>query len=53
MIAWAIRALLLAAGGIAALMLDRTAPNFPVVEGMVALALLAAAVIAVALARRK
>jgi hypothetical protein len=53
MITWLIRLLLLMAGGIAALFLDRSAPNFPVVEGMIAVALLAAAVLAVALLRRR
>lgn len=50
---WLIRILLVAAGGIAALFVARDAPNFAVVEGMVAVALIAGIVVALALTRRK
>ncbi|HEV7265124.1 MAG TPA: hypothetical protein VGN83_09420 [Falsiroseomonas sp.] len=53
MIGWAIRGLLLAAGAIAALFVAREAENFTIVQGMVAVALVAAAVLALALLRRK
>jgi len=48
-----VRVLLLAAGAIAALFVARDAPNFPVVEGMVAVLIIAAIVIVAALLRRK
>ncbi|MGG5886338.1 hypothetical protein ACLF3G_04295 [Falsiroseomonas sp. HC035] len=50
---WLVRGLLLAAGAIAALFVARDAPNFAVVEGMVAVVLVAGIVLAVALTRRK
>jgi hypothetical protein len=50
---WLLRILLLAAGAIAAIFVARDAPNFPVVEGMVAVALIAAIVLVLALTRRK
>jgi hypothetical protein len=53
MIGWAIRLVLVAAGAIAALLVARDAENFTVVQGMVAVALIAAAVLALALFRRK
>lgn len=53
MIGWVIRLLLIAAGGVTALFVAREAENFVVVEGMVAIALVAAFVLLVALARRK
>jgi hypothetical protein len=53
MISWAIRLILVAAGAIAALFVARDAGNFTVVQGMVAVALIAGAVAAAALIRRK
>lgn len=53
MIGWIIRLLLAAAGAIAALFVAREAENFSVVQGMVAVALIAALVLALALLRRK
>jgi pantothenate synthetase len=53
MIGWAIRLLLVAAGALAAVFVARDAENFTVVQGMVAVALVAAAVVAVAIFRRK
>lgn len=50
---WLLRILLLAAGAIAALFVARDAPNFVVVEGMVAVALIAAIVLVFALTRKK
>lgn len=50
---WLIRLLLLAAGAIAALFVAREAENFGVVQGMVAVALIAALLLVLALARRK
>lgn len=50
---WLIRLLLLAAGAIAALFVAREAENFGVVQGMVALALIAAVLLVLALARRR
>ena len=50
---WLLRILLLAAGAITAIFVARDAPNFVVVEGMVALALIAAIVIVLALTRKK
>ncbi len=51
--AWILRILLAAAGAIAAIVVARDAPNFPVVEGMVAVALIAAIVLVLALRRGK
>lgn len=51
--AWLLRILLVAAGAIAALFVARDAPNFAVVEGMVAVALIAAIVLVLALTRKK
>lgn len=48
-----LRALLAVAGLLAALFVSRDAPNFGVVEGMVAIALIAAVVVALALTRRR
>ncbi|NKC34188.1 hypothetical protein [Falsiroseomonas selenitidurans] len=48
-----LRGLLLVAGAIAALFVARDAPNFGVVEGMVAVLLIAAVVLVVALTRRR
>jgi hypothetical protein len=53
MIGWAIRILLVAAGTIAAIFVARDAENFGVVQGMIAVALVAAVVLAAALLRRK
>jgi hypothetical protein len=53
MIGWVVRIVLVAAGAIAALFVARDAANFSVVQGMVAVALIAAVVLAVALLRRK
>lgn len=53
MIGWAIRFLLLAAGAVAALFVAREAENFGVVQGMVAVALVAGVVLVVALGRRR
>jgi hypothetical protein len=48
-----IRLPLMIAGGIAALFVARDAPNFQVVEGMFALAVIAVVVLALALMRRR
>jgi predicted signal transduction protein with EAL and GGDEF domain len=48
-----IRILLIVAGAIAALLVAREAPNFAVVQGMVAVVLVALVVIAIAFFRRK
>jgi hypothetical protein len=48
-----IRILLVVAGAIAALLVAREAPNFAVVQGMVAVVLVALVVIAIAFFRRK
>jgi len=48
-----IRIPLLLAGAIAALFIARDAPNFAVVEGMIAIAVIAVVVIALALLRRR
>jgi hypothetical protein len=53
MIGWIVRLVLLAAGAVTALFVARDAGNFDVVQGMVAVALVAAVVLAVALLRRK
>lgn len=53
MIGWAMRAILLAAGAIAAVFVARDAENFGVVQGMVAVGLIAAVVIGLALTRRR
>ncbi|MBU8545916.1 MULTISPECIES: hypothetical protein [Roseomonadaceae] len=50
---WLLRGLLVVAGAIAALFVARDAPNFAVVEGMVAVALIAAIVLVLALTRKK
>ena len=44
---------LVMAGAIAALFVARDAPNFTVVEGMIAVAIIAAVVVALALIRRR
>lgn len=51
--AWLLRILLLAAGAVTAIFLARDAPNFAVVEGMVAVVIIAAIVLVLALIRRK
>jgi len=48
-----IRIPLLLAGAIAALFVARDAPNFEVVEGMIAIAVIAAVVVALALLRKR
>lgn len=48
-----IRIPLLLAGTIAALFVARDAPNFEVVEGMIAIAVIAAVVVALALLRKR
>jgi preprotein translocase subunit SecG len=48
-----LRILLAAAGSVAALFAARDAPNFIVIEGMVAVALFAALVLVIALTRKK
>jgi hypothetical protein len=48
-----LRGLLVVAGAIAALFVARDAPNFVVVEGMVAVVIIAAIVLALALTRKK
>jgi len=53
MIGWLIRLVLVAAGAVAALFVARDAENFGVVQGMVAVALIAAVVLAFALTRKK
>jgi hypothetical protein len=53
MIGWAIRLLLVASGAIAAIFVARDAENFSVVQGMAAVAMIAAIVLALALFRRK
>ncbi|MGG5812264.1 hypothetical protein [Falsiroseomonas sp. CW058] len=50
---WLLRIVLLAAGALAALFVARDAPNFGVVEGMFAVAIIAAVVVVLALTRRK
>jgi hypothetical protein len=50
---WLIRIVLVAAGAVAALFVARDAENFGVVQGMVAVALIAAVVLVLALLRRK
>jgi hypothetical protein len=53
MFGWIIRIILVAAGAVTALFVAQDAPNFSVVQGMVAVVLIAAVVLAVALLRRK
>lgn len=53
MIGWLVRLLLLAAGAVTALFLARESENFAVVEGMVAIALVAAVVLVLAVIRRR
>jgi hypothetical protein len=53
MFGWLVRIVLVAAGAVAALFVARDAENFSVVQGMVAVALIAAIVLLVALTRRK
>ena len=53
MMSWAIRLVLVLAGAIAAAFVARDAENFSVVQGMVAVALIAAVVVLVAVTRRK
>lgn len=53
MFGWLIRLLLIGAGAITALFVARDAENFGVVQGMVAVALIALIVIVVALTRRR
>lgn len=53
MIGWIIRLLLIAAGALTALFVARDAENFSVVQGMVAVAMIAAAVLLLAVIRRK
>jgi hypothetical protein len=53
MFGWLVRIVLVAAGAIAAVFVARDAANFGVVQGMVAVALIAAVVIGFALTRRK
>lgn len=53
MFGWLVRIVLLAAGAVAALFVARDAENFSVVQGMVAVGLIAAIVLAIALTRRK
>lgn len=53
MIGWLVRIILVAAGAVTALFVARDAANFGVVQGMVAVALIAAVVVVVALLRRK
>jgi hypothetical protein len=47
------RVLLLVAGAVAALFVAQDSPNFVVIQGMVAVVLVAAVVLVLALARRK
>ena len=49
---WIIRGALVAGGALAALLLGREAEGFPVMQGMLALAAVAAVVLVVALLRR-
>ncbi|WP_270936041.1 hypothetical protein [Falsiroseomonas oryzae] len=53
MIGWIVRILLVAGGAVAALFVAPDAANFDVVQGMVAVAIVAAVVVAVALFTRK
>lgn len=53
MIAWVVRILLLLAGAVAAWFVSPEAENFSVVQGMVAVAIFAAAVLVVAVLSRK
>lgn len=48
-----VRLVLLAAGALAALFVARDAPNFGVVQGLLATAVIAAVVLALALLRRR
>ncbi len=51
--AWLLRILLVGAGAITALFVARDAPNFVVIEGMVATVIIAAIVLTLALTRKK
>jgi len=51
--AWLLRILLVGAGAITALFVARDAPNFVVIEGMVATVIIAAIVLTLALSRKK
>ena len=53
MMGWVVRLVLVLAGAIAAIFVARDAANFGVVQGMVAVALIAAVVVALAMTRRK
>lgn len=53
MIGWAVRLLLVAAGAVTTIFVARDAENFTVVQGMVAIALVAGVVLVLALTRRK
>lgn len=53
MMGWVVRLLLVLAGAIAAVFVARDAENFSVVQGMVAVALIAALVVLVAVTRRR
>jgi hypothetical protein len=48
-----VRIPLVIAGAVAALFVARDAPNFAVVEGMIAIAIIAAVILALALTRRR
>lgn len=53
MITWLIRLVLIGAGAIAALFVARDAENFGVIQGMVAVALIALVIVVIALTRRR
>jgi len=53
MFGWMVRIILVAAGAVTALFVARDADNFTVVQGMVAVAMIAAAVLLLAVTRRK
>jgi hypothetical protein len=52
-VSWLIRLLLAGAGAVTALFVARDAPNFVVIEGMVATVIIAAIVLVLALTRKK
>ncbi|WP_237216830.1 hypothetical protein [Falsiroseomonas oryziterrae] len=53
MFGWVVRIILVAAGAVTALFVAQDAENFTVVQGMVAVAMVAAAVVLLAVIRRK
>jgi hypothetical protein len=51
--AWLVRLVLLAAGALGAVFVARDAPNFGVVQGLLGVGILAAAILAAALIRKR